>query len=78
MSVVLQEPAWHRVTSYPHGPTGLIVVDDPAAAGMFCRVGGYRAASPAEVQSEIDILEARLALLRSSLPPHWKAPNGSP
>jgi hypothetical protein len=58
-----QEPAVHGTRSFPHGPSGLTVV--PAEVASYLQHnGGYRRATAGDIQTEIDVLEARLVLLR--------------
>ena len=54
----------HDQAAYPHGPTGIVVVPDQAAAPLLAR-GGYRKATAADIGAELAVLEARASTLRS-------------
>lgn len=53
-------------TPHPHGPTGIVIVPRNVAQHLL-RNGGYGIASPAHLQAEVDLLEARIAALKEHL-----------
>jgi hypothetical protein len=56
----------HGTVVYEHGPGGLVICPVEVAAPLLHN-GGYAAATTADLQNEIDLLEGRAAILRSHL-----------